>query len=130
MYRVRALVGLGRGEAARADAEAALHVATRAMKSDDPAFAEYLNALGRAELESGRAPQAVTPLERALTLRLGHVSQFELADTRFLLAGSLWQSGADRARARALAREAAAGLQTTELSIHRDEVQRWLAAHP
>ncbi|MGN6105564.1 MAG: protein kinase domain-containing protein, partial [Kofleriaceae bacterium] len=91
---------------------------------------------GEAELAIGNARAAVASLERGFALWAEHRIEPHLAPTaRFALARALWQTGGDRARARALATQARDEYRTTQGSWtpHVDqvvgEVTAWLESH-
>jgi tetratricopeptide (TPR) repeat protein len=90
-----------------------------------------LQGIGEAELARGRPGAALAVLERALALRRQEgVAPFWLAETRFALARALWDAGADRPLARALAREAVEGLAAQEGADEADlrrRIEEWLA---
>jgi tetratricopeptide (TPR) repeat protein/predicted Ser/Thr protein kinase len=113
---------------------------------ESPIIGYPLTGLGQAWLALGR-PEAARPLlEHALRLREPGPDRLALAETRFALARALWDAGADRARARALAlaaREAyaraagrtdegAAASRTVAVAQARresDTIDAWLARH-
>ena len=85
----------------------ALTVWETQVGSSHPYLGYPLTAIGRAALALARPKDAVAPLERALRLReTGEADAVLLAETRFALARALWDAGADRARALALAMRA------------------------
>jgi tetratricopeptide (TPR) repeat protein len=83
-----------------------------------------LTGMGASLLALGRPAEAIAPLERARGIRDGS-EQYPIprGETRFALARALWESGGDRARARALAvsareeygRATGAGKQVAEI---------------
>jgi tetratricopeptide (TPR) repeat protein/predicted Ser/Thr protein kinase len=90
-----------------------------------------LTGMGQSLLALGRPGEAVGPLERALVIR-DRIETFPLprGETRFALARALWDSGGDRARARALAKSARAEYESaTSAAKTVAEIDAWLAAH-
>jgi tetratricopeptide (TPR) repeat protein len=89
-----------------------------------------LIVIGSALLELGRPQEALAPLERALKLREPNVRDARLiAKTRFVLARALWDSGTNRARARALAEQARDGFVGPGTAKERAGVEAWLTSH-
>src|SRR5262249_43048584 len=90
-----------------------------------------LTGLGKVALARGQASRAIELVEAALAIaerNADRITPRELAEIRFVLARALWDGGGDRARARALARQAAdgqAGRKGPELA----EIRAWLARH-
>jgi hypothetical protein len=63
------------------------------------------------------------------------VSPEDGAETRFALARALWDSGGDRRRARAVAKEsselyARVGSRVGRIARERDALREWLEQHP
>lgn len=86
--------------------------------------------------EGGAPAEAIAPLQEAIATYLATSRDpSDLAAARFELACALWASRRDRPRARALAREAAAGLDELPGDEHlrfekfRVEVEAWITAH-
>ena len=109
------LLRLGEAQLARGDLDAAQISLGQALSireeigADTPEVADVLVDLGELHLARGRRDEARVVLERAVEIRGGPgVPAHELALARFALARAL--PPAERARARALADEAAAGL--------------------
>ena len=104
-----------------------------ALGANHPDLADPLTGIARCELELGDADRQISPLEDALKRRLSVAASIDpilVADTRFTLARALWKSGRDRARARAIAGEAAQGLAsaTAERSVAmKKSIEVWLA---
>jgi tetratricopeptide (TPR) repeat protein len=125
------LAALGRYREALAE-----HQKTVAMNKNKYVSKEYraglLSALGEDWLGLHQPRRAADYLERALKM---HESLWSgsstVADTRFLLARALWESGGDRRRSRQLAIEARR-IWTTAVhgEIKLAEIDRWLAQHP
>lgn len=105
-----ALRGAGRHTDAIARYEASIAAFEAAGAEGHSWIAYPLTGLAAALLGAGRARDAVAPAERALTLRDKPGLAPDLAaETRLVLAHALVESGGDRPRALALAREARAG---------------------
>jgi len=117
-----ALAGLGKavgGEEGRADLERALIITERLFGPEHPDLAPALGALAALS----RPPRSIELLERALRIReRAGVAGSAIAESRFALARALWDSGGDRVRAVALARNA------REVARSPGEIDRWLAA--
>jgi tetratricopeptide (TPR) repeat protein len=95
-------------------------------------WAPSLMVLGKTYLELGRPHEAVAPLSRLVAGREGlQLSPTFQALARLHLAMALWQSGADRARARQLATEALPLVDDASPSGPglRKELEAWLARH-
>jgi len=93
-------------------------------------LAHTLLNLGNAQVIGGQAAEAVTPLERGLTLAaVGEDREFVRAQLTLALARALWASRKDRARARRLAEESAAALRLAGADAAQQlrEVEAWLA---
>jgi tetratricopeptide (TPR) repeat protein len=97
-----------------------------------PYVAYPLTGIGVAHWKSGRAGEAIAPLERALHIReASEPDAGTVAETRFDLARALWDEGRDRRRARRLATTARSEYERTPaLANKAREVADWLAAHP
>ncbi|MCX4242308.1 serine/threonine-protein kinase [Paraliomyxa miuraensis] len=126
----------GAYEEAREYHERALAIQEKALGPDHPDVAYTLTGLGEALLGLAKPADALTPLERALTIRTTHeVQPALLAATRFALARALWiapaAQGRDRPRARTLAEQAhdAYAALGDAKKTERTEVQAWLAKH-
>ena len=93
-----------------------------------PLRADAMRCLGEALLETGRAREALAPLERSITfLRRSYPG--DLARARFGLARALALSGGDARRASELAAQARDELAAAPgLKMELDLVQRWIAA--
>ncbi|HVE83498.1 MAG TPA: tetratricopeptide repeat protein, partial [Myxococcales bacterium] len=103
----------------------------RAQGPDHADLSFTLGNVGFALLGLGRPAEAITPLERALALQTrAGLKLSPTAEGKLALAQALWRTGGDRARARALARDAEqASRIAPEGRIHR-EAAAWLAEHP
>ncbi len=124
------LLRLGRAREALAEAERT-SAAMEKAPSPGPALPEALTIAGRASVALGQAANAIAPLERALALEQAAAGAAALAGTRFALARALWDANRDRARARALAREARQAYADAGAAGQADlaEVDAWLAKH-
>jgi tetratricopeptide (TPR) repeat protein len=89
-----------------------------------------LTALGRALVDVGRARDAEPVLQRAVRLREENKAYaFLLAESRFALARAVWDSGADRSQAVALARRARSGYVNAPPAWDPKVIDGWLATH-
>jgi tetratricopeptide (TPR) repeat protein len=125
------LNALGRFDEARTLFTSALAVWSKELPPDHPDFGDSLAGIGQSYLGQQAPAKAVAPLEQALAIRekIG-AEPLQVADTRFMLARALWDSGGDRARAGQLAESARAVF--TSRPTWRDKVEvvdGWLAAH-
>ena len=117
----------GRRGEARTNFERALAIYERALGPDHADVARTLVGLGRLALLDGRAAEAVPLVERALPiLERASTPAEDLADARFVLARSLWESHGDRERALELAERAATGM-TEVRPKDRTEIEAWIA---
>jgi tetratricopeptide (TPR) repeat protein/predicted Ser/Thr protein kinase len=111
----------------------ALAVREHTLGAEHPLLADPLVGLALAHLATGRAAEALPLAERALALLERHDAGAEKrAEAGFVLARALMATGADPARARALARQARALLATVSAPlslVQLAEVDAWLAAH-
>jgi tetratricopeptide (TPR) repeat protein len=88
---------------------------------------DALACLGDAELALGHTGEAVKLLERTVSMTKRH-SALDLALARFSLARALTSAKTDPARARALAKQAAAGLRAAPgMAREAERVEAWLA---
>ena len=86
--------------------------------------------LGQTFLGQGQDRQAATQLEEAVRLFQDDGSSHYPLAARFALARALWESAAERPRARALAGEAKAGYQRLgNLASEVATIDSWLQAH-
>jgi hypothetical protein len=91
----------------------------------------WLAVQGRIELAQKKLPLARGHLERAIRLiEPSGVMVEDLARARFDLARALWESGADRRRARDLAEQARRGLSEAGSTDRLPEIDAWLRARP
>ena len=89
-----------------------------------------LTGLGRAMVSDGDPQGAIPLLEKALKAREAEEPDPSLvAETRFVLAGALWNSGDDRARALSLATAARGAYESQHQTRELTEVDAWLATH-
>lgn len=108
--------------------ERALPIVEHALGSEHRDLADILLGLGRSYLDLNKADKAASLLERALRLRSDDMPS-RSAPLRFALARALWESGGDRPRAIALARQAAATSIRPGEGVTQDEIAAWLAVH-
>jgi tetratricopeptide (TPR) repeat protein len=94
-----------------------------------------LSGLGEDLIRLGRPREAIPPLERAVRLSAENkINALEVGMAQFALARALWDSGADRKRARALAAEARESFRGpaqkygSYYARHLAEVERWLGS--
>jgi|GEM_PF-1579532 len=122
------LLDASRFAEALAEHRQALAIVERARGKDHHQLVGSLEGAARAQLGLARPAAAVAFAERALALRTrdgADSAPEELGATRWLLARALWDSGVDRARARALAEQARA----TVTGDQAPALARWLATH-
>ncbi len=124
--------GLGDLDAAERRQREAIAAYEESLGVDDPALADPLMALAIVELDRHHASVALPLARRALALReRGQIEPGRIADTEFVVARALWDSGEDREGARELARRArtaladAGGAWAPTLA----QVDAWLASH-
>jgi len=124
-----ALILLGRyAEAERPFAEAA-RITRQALGARHFEIAYPLFGLGRVMLAAGDPAKAVPLLEESLSIREdGEPDPVRIADTRFVLARALWDSGRDRRRAIALATSANDTFARQDRLEQGRAVTSWLAA--
>jgi tetratricopeptide (TPR) repeat protein len=129
-------VTMGQTYAAGGRPEAALPIYRQArgeleasVEPHDPAVATVLILEGEALLALRRPRDALEPLEKLNRFPTGGVPPRDLGVFRFALARALWESRADRARARALAAEARDYLAAAGASWKSDlaEIEAWIA---
>jgi tetratricopeptide (TPR) repeat protein len=123
----------------RRDYRAAIALRERALAVlshvDDPANRAYVQMhVGETYTRMKRPDLAISPLEAALAYYAARSDEpYESGVTRYLLAKALWESGRDRPRSMALAKQAdddlARAKSGDELQMFRDEVDRFLATH-
>jgi len=102
----------------------ALEMKEKALGLDHPDLTNSLVGLGQGHLGTGQASRAVPLLERALELSAG--DPVKQAEASFGLARATWATGQDRARARALAREALKAFRQQGDDEEAGSVLRWL----
>ncbi len=122
----RTLVGLGQSEAALPLLEHALKLREKAQGPTNPAVSQPLIGLGQLYLARHRPEQAAPLFERALTLD-SHDPDPEIL---LGLAEALWETGAERPRARALVEQALAYYQRVGHQAGIAVATRWLTEHP
>jgi serine/threonine-protein kinase len=127
------LAGLGRARVRLVKLELARQVLTRALAivdkpgaGQDDVLVEALLGVGELDMASGKAKQAVAPLERALGAAAAEDTACEIELT---LADALWQGGGDRARAEKLATDASARYEKLGHRPGRERAARWLHEH-
>jgi tetratricopeptide (TPR) repeat protein len=108
----------------------ALEIRERAFGKDHFTVALTLVEMGRALVAVRQYAEAIPGLERALKIRKAiRVDPCFPAETAFLLAQALWETGRDRAEALRLARDAREGFARSESFRRREvaSVDAWLA---
>jgi tetratricopeptide (TPR) repeat protein len=108
----------------------ALEIRERALGRDHFTVALTLVEMGRALVALRQYAEAIPGLERALKIRKAiRVDPCFPAETAFLLAQALWETGRDRTEALRLAREAREGFARSESFRRREaaSVDAWLA---
>jgi serine/threonine protein kinase/tetratricopeptide (TPR) repeat protein len=132
-YSIRgeSLAKLGKREEAAADFRRALQILEPATQADAVTHSELATALhrfGSLRLDQQQPESAVPMLERALEIRQrSEIDQTLVAETRFLLARALWDSGGSRTRARSLATNARKDFEARRSQrVH--AVDAWLSA--
>jgi eukaryotic-like serine/threonine-protein kinase len=133
------LNGLGsvhrsRGEHAKALEfhERALAIEENVLGAEHPSVATTLDGLGKTHSARGAHAKAVEAYERAVAIREAvDGMDTELAATRLRLAGALWESNRDRARAFELAKAARDTYRALgpEAADAFDEADQWLVTH-
>jgi tetratricopeptide (TPR) repeat protein/predicted Ser/Thr protein kinase len=108
----------------------AIEILTKHAGPDHPEIASASKHLGLLLVRLDRGPEAIDPLENALRIESQHsASAQSLADLRFDLARARWAADQDRARARVLMTEAAAGFREAGSDDDRADAEAWLAEH-
>jgi serine/threonine protein kinase/tetratricopeptide (TPR) repeat protein len=130
-----ALSGLGRYDESVAKYKLALGLQEKLGTQRNTNFVDALRGLGIAQLSSGKAHDAVEPLERAVTLAASLEdrsadTQRYVAQSRFGLARALWATGTRSARVSELARGAEDGYRGIAKEDAAREVEQWRLAHP
>jgi serine/threonine-protein kinase len=119
----------GAHEEAKSLYERALAIREQALGSEHPSVTNALIGLGNVALAQHRAGDGVLLVERAVRLREAtRARTIDIAETRFLLGQTLWESNRERPRAVDLAEQARDAYQdagATELA----DVEAWLAIH-
>jgi eukaryotic-like serine/threonine-protein kinase len=122
----------GRPEQAVAYDVRALAIREKAFGADHALVAEALVFLALAQLDGKKPLEALPLATHAEALLVAHESDLvDIATARFAIARALWDSGQDRARARALieqVRQAAVAAGTRGVMLGKD-VAIWLEAH-
>ena len=128
--RGRVLSSLGQVERARRSFSDAVAMVERLKGNQHVNLASPLEGLAQTELSQGRPSAAVPLLERALSLRLREPAEpISEAETRFLLARGLWESGKDRPRVSSLLASARLGYEASGPAGRKRllELERWAA---
>jgi serine/threonine protein kinase len=124
------LNALGRPREARQSFERARIIWERELGVDSRALAYALTGIGVSYLSEGDASSAVTPLERAVKIRVEKETDLERrGDATFALARALWDANRDRARSRELAESARDAYVGASVAAKRADVDGWLAKH-
>jgi serine/threonine-protein kinase len=117
---------LGSYEESRRHHERALAIQEKALGPTNPKAASSLLGLGELQLARGRPAEALSLLERALTL----ASVEDRAEVQLALARALWDTRRDLPRARSLATQAQEHWRDVGHPANLSRVTQWLAAHP
>jgi tetratricopeptide (TPR) repeat protein len=128
-----ALYGLKRYEEALAAARRAVEIYDSQFGPDYADAEEALLHIGQALIQLHRPGEAIAPLERGLRVSTrGESGESDIAEVRDKLADALWESGRDRARARALKEQALVTYRKLGALGHDNEilVEAWLKKHP
>jgi serine/threonine-protein kinase len=124
------------GDFARAQElfERSIALGEKSLGPEHPEVARPLYQLGQLLDEQGHHAGAIAPLTRALAIFVAAVGTDhpDSAGAQFVLARALWGSGGDRARAQALAAEAAGTYRAAGevAAAELDDVLRWQRSHP
>ena len=126
---------LGRPAEARDMHQRSLDLATDIYGPDHYRVASSLAGLGEDFLELGNLQAASSHLTRAVAISEDQqVGDRLIAGRRFALARCLWESRADRERARTMAREALATYRGLPDGVvpktDLERLERWVAEHP
>ncbi|MEX1366275.1 MAG: tetratricopeptide repeat protein [Nannocystaceae bacterium] len=116
----------------------ALRMFEATVGGEHPYIVYASNSVASSLIDLGRYDEARPHLERVLALQGLELDPTMLAETRFMLTHALWGEGdgsatpAERARARALAREALDGYRTQaeRWGPQIDAIEAWLGEHP
>jgi tetratricopeptide (TPR) repeat protein len=115
-------------EAARAY-EKGLALAEAGAGPESRRVVTALEGIADAQLRLRRPAEAAEAAERLLAIRTKSGAALEIAAARFLLARALWESNADRSRARTLAEQARDAYRDAG-DAHAEtlaDIERWLA---
>jgi len=124
------LNALGRYSDARHEFENAREIWERELGANDRYLGYALTGLGVSYLAEGKPAEARIPLERALQIREASEKEVQRrAETSFVLARALWESGRDKRRARGLAETAKQGYSKASDKAKLREVETWLRSH-
>jgi tetratricopeptide (TPR) repeat protein len=111
------------------ESEKALAIKEKALGVDHLDLCYSLENIGAALVGLRQPAKAIPPLERAIALRQkAAMEPGELAEARFSLARALWDAARDRARARALARQARDGYLEKAQYAEAEQIAAWLAS--
>jgi len=120
---------LGAHAKAQALHEEALKIREAALGPDHPELAYPLVGAAEAAVAQERFVEATAYAERGLALRRAAKSRpTSIGVACFVLAKALWGSGADRPRARVLAREAQAAFEGAGGGPFLDKINQWVAS--
>jgi tetratricopeptide (TPR) repeat protein len=107
-----------------------LSIIEKRLGKNHPSAVYTLLGLGAALIGTGHADEAVAQLERADDIAKNTTVDPGVVNTlHFDLARALWESGKDRTRAVALARQAHAALARSDDKETAEAAATWLAAH-
>lgn len=126
----KTMLHLGDDEAAEMHYRRALTIRERAVAPDSPTLAPVYILLADLAMDREDHHQAVTFAERSFALLdRADRNPLDIAETRFLLARALWESGGSRTRALTLAREAREFMQSSNRTAELAAITRWLRDH-
>jgi tetratricopeptide (TPR) repeat protein len=129
MDLARAQAGLGHWDDAKSTLDDAIRVLTKLGKDGEPWLGGALFDMANLELDRKRPAAALPWAEKSLALvtsRPDDANVLDLAEARFAVARSLYETHGDRARAKKLMDDAL----MLPIPERRAEMAAWLSAHP
>jgi tetratricopeptide (TPR) repeat protein len=121
-------IDLASGDLVRAEARyaRALDIRERTLGEAHLLLGSPLSGLAEIRLAQGRPGDALQLAERALQVRERGAPPVDLAETRFVVAQALWESGEDRPRALVLARQAEAAYREQHIDADALRIGAWI----